>query len=449
MNTFRIGGIHPKSNKLSAGQSVQVIPPPATVVLPLSQHIGDPAAAVVAKGDKVKVGTLIGKAVGFVSANVHSPVSGTVTKVDNIIDGFGMARPAVCIQTEGDDWEPSIDRSTLLIKECNLTSAEIISKIDDAGIVGMGGAAFPCKVKLMPPPGSKAEVLIINAAECEPYLTADHALMIEKSVEILVGVTLLKKAINVQRAVIGIEDDTPDAILKLTKLATGYHGIEIVPLKKRYPQEGEKQLIDAITRRQVKSGALPVSVGAIVINVGTAFAVYEAVCKNKPLIDRIVTLTGKSVSKPSNFLVRIGTPIDVLIEAAGGQPEDTGKIIIGGPMMGKAIINTQAPVTKGCSGIVLLKKEESVRRPVHNCIRCAKCIEACPMGLEPNLLMNITERKAWKEAKNNHITDCIECGSCAYSCPANRPLYDFIRHGKLTVLTLEKEKKEKEKEKKQ
>ena len=440
MNTFRIGGIHPKSNKLSAGQPVQTLPPPETVVIPLSQHIGAPASAVVAKGDKVKVGTLIGRAEGTVSANVHSSVSGTVTKVDNVTDGFGLARPAVCIQIEGDDWEPAIDRSATLIKEYNLTSAEIISKIETAGIVGMGGAAFPCKVKLTPPPGSKAEVLIINAAECEPYLTADHALMLEKSEEILVGATLLMKAINVRRAIVGVEDDTPDVILKLTKLASGYPGIEIVTLKKRYPQGGEKQLIDAIVRRRVKSGALPVSVGVIVINVGTTYAVYEAVCKNKPLFERIVTLSGKSVAKPSNFLVRIGTPIDVLIEAAGGQPEDTGKILIGGPMMGKAIINTRAPVTKGCSGIVLLRKEESVRRPMHNCIRCAKCIEACPMGLEPCLLMNTAERKAWDEAEQNHITDCIECGSCAYSCPANRPLYDYIRHGKMTVLGMKKSK---------
>ena len=440
MNTFRIGGIHPKSNKLSAGQPVQILPPPGTVIIPLSQHIGAPASAVVAKGDKVKVGTLIGRAEGTVSANVHSSVSGTVTKVDNVTDGFGLARPAVCIQTEGDEWEPAIDRSTTLIKEHNLTSEEIISKIDAAGIVGMGGAAFPCKVKLTPPSGSKAEILIINGAECEPYLTADHALMIEKSEEILVGVTLLMKAINVQRAVIGIEDDTPDAIAQLKKFTPGYPGIEIVTLKKRYPQGGEKQLIDAIVRRQVKSGALPVSVGAIVINIGTTYAVYEAVCKNKPLFERIVTLSGKNVAKPSNFLVRIGTPIDVLIETAGGLPEDTGKILIGGPMMGKAIINTQAPVTKGCSGIVLLKKEESVRRPMHNCIRCAKCIEACPMGLEPCLLMNITERNDWEEARQNHITDCIECGSCAYSCPANRPLYDYIRHGKMTVLGMKKSK---------
>ena len=436
MRTFRIGGIHPKSNKLSAGRPVQIISPPETVVIPLDQHIGAPSSAVVAKGDKVKVGTLIGKAEGRVSANVHSSVSGTVMKVDYMTDGFGASRPAVFIQTEGDEWEPAIDRSKTLIKECNLTSTEIIGKIDDAGIVGMGGAAFPCKIKLTPPPGSKAEVLIINAVECEPYLTADHALMIEKGKEILAGTTLLMKAINVRRGVIGIENDKPDVIKQMIALASDYQGIEIIPLRRRYPQGGEKQLIDAIMRRQVKSGALPVSVGAIVINAGTAFAVYEAVCKNKPLIERVVTVTGKDVAKPSNFLVRIGTPVNVLIDAAGGLPENTGKIIIGGPMMGKAVINARTPVIKGCSGILLMKKEESVRRPMRDCIRCAKCVEACPMGLEPSLLMNVTERKIWEEAEKNDVTSCIECGSCSYICPANRPLFDYIRFGKMTVMDM-------------
>ena len=434
MLTFRIGGIHPPANKISAGQPIQVIAPPATVVIPLSQHIGAPASAVVSKGDKVKVGTLIGKSAGFISANIHSSVSGTISKVDNMIDGSGISRPAVFINVEGDEWEPTIDRSDTLKKECNLSSKEITDKIAESGIVGMGGATFPTHVKLLPPPGSKAEVLIINAAECEPYLTADHSLMIEKSEQIMIGITILMKAINVKRAIIGIESNKPDAIKLMTKLSTDYSGIEVMSLKMRYPQGSEKHLIDAIIRKQVKSGALPISAGAVVQNVGTVYAVYEAVQKNKPLIERVITVTGKSVTKPSNFNARIGTSSDILIEAAGGLPEDTAKIIAGGPMMGKAMINAYAPVMKGSSGILMMTNKESLRGQMRDCIRCAKCVSACPMGLEPCLLMNLTEYKVWDSAEKNKVTDCIECGSCSYTCPAHRPLLDYIRLGKGTVI---------------
>ncbi|MDR1097284.1 MAG: electron transport complex subunit RsxC [Tannerella sp.] len=433
MRTFRIGGIHPPANKLSAGRPIETIAVPAAVVIPLSQHIGAPAKAVVAKGDKVKVGTLIGKAEGFVSAHVHSSVSGTVAKIDTVPGDSGTARPAVYINVEGDEWETDIDRSDTLVKDCNLSSEEIIKKIETAGIVGMGGATFPTRIKLTPPPGNKAEILIINAVECEPYLTADHSLIMEKSEQILVGTVILMKSLHVSRAVIGIECNKPDAIERMTGLSAEYKGIEIMPLKTRYPQGGEKQLIDAVIRRQVKSGALPVSVGAVVQNAGTVYAVYEAVQKNKPLIERVITVTGKKVARPSNFLARIGTPVSTLIDAAGGMPEDTGKLIGGGPMMGRAMVSTAAPVMKGSSGILLLTKEESLRRPSHDCIRCAKCVGACPMGLEPSLLMNLSEYKLWDDAEKNYITDCIECGSCSYTCPANRPLLDYIRLGKSAV----------------
>ncbi|MDR1223740.1 MAG: electron transport complex subunit RsxC [Tannerella sp.] len=433
MRTFRIGGIHPPANKLSAGRPIETIAVPAAVVIPLSQHIGAPAKAVVAKGDKVKVGTLIGKAEGFVSAHVHSSVSGTVAKIDTAPGDSGTARPAVYINVEGDEWETDIDRSDTLVKDCNLSSEEIIKKIETAGIVGMGGATFPTRIKLTPPPGNKAEILIINAVECEPYLTADHSLIMEKSEQILVGTVILMKSLHVSRAVIGIECNKPDAIERMTGLSAEYKGIEIMPLKTRYPQGGEKQLIDAVIRRQVKSGALPVSVGAVVQNAGTVYAVYEAVQKNKPLIERVITVTGKKVTRPSNFRVRIGTPVSTLINAAGGMPEDTGKLIGGGPMMGRAMVGAAAPVMKGSSGILLLTKEESLRRPSHDCIRCAKCVGACPMGLEPSLLMNLSEYKLWDDAEKNYITDCIECGSCSYTCPANRPLLDYIRLGKSAV----------------
>lgn len=441
LKTFRIGGIHPPENKLSSGKKITLLPVPKQVVIPLNQHIGAPAVAVVKKGDAIKVGTLLGKAGGFVSANIHSSVSGKVNKVDNALDSSGYRRPAVYIDVEGDEWEEGIDRSDTIIKECPLSSKEIIDKITEAGIVGLGGATFPTQVKLMPPPGNKAEILLINAAECEPYLTADHTLMLEKGEEVLIGISILMKAIQVNKAVIGIENNKKDAIAHLQKLSANFAGIEILPLKVQYPQGGEKQLIDAILRRQVKSGALPISVGAVVQNIGTSYAVYEAVQKNKPLVERVVTVTGKAIANPSNLRVRIGTPISDLIEAAGGLPEDTGKIIGGGPMMGKALMNTEVPVIKGTSGILLLTKKESARKPVYNCIRCAKCVAVCPMGLQPTQLMTTTEFSNWDLAEKLHITDCVECGSCSYTCPSNRPLLDYIRLGKGKVLGIIRSRK--------
>jgi electron transport complex protein RnfC len=443
LRTFRIGGIHPPGNKLTAGKPIVALDVPKQVVIPLSQHIGAPAQALVKKGETVKVGTLLAQAGGFVSAAIHSSVSGKVTKVEEAPDLGGYRRPAVFIDVEGDEWEPSIDRSPELKADCALTGKEIIARIAEAGIVGMGGATFPTQVKLTPPPGSKAELLIINAVECEPYLTADHSLMLAKGEEIMVGTRLLMKAIGVERAVIGIENNKPDAIALFKKLAVKYPGVEIMPLKMRYPQGGEKQLIDAVMRRQVKSGALPISVGAVVQNVGTAFAVYEAVQKHKPLIERVVTVTGKSLAAPGNFLVRVGTPISVLIAAAGGLPEDTGKIISGGPMMGKAVANPEAPVTKGSSGILVLSRAEAARKPAANCIRCGKCVNGCPMGLNPTRLMTAVEFAEWDLAEKEHITDCIECGSCSFTCPANRPLLDHIRMGKGKVTGLIRARKAK------
>lgn len=442
LKTFRIGGIHPKENKFSAGQKIQLIAIPEQVTIPLAQHIGAPCQPVVKKGDKVKVGTLIGKTVGFVSANIHSSVSGTVLKVDKILDASGYKRDAVFINVEGDEWDESVNRSEELIKECNLTDKEIIDKISAAGIVGMGGATFPSHVKLMPPPGTKAEVLIINGVECEPYLTSDHQLMMEKTEEILVGISILMKAINVNRAVIGIENNKKDAISKMMASAKSYPGIEVQPLKVQYPQGGEKQLIDAVIGRQVPSGALPISVGAVVQNVGTAFAVYEAVQKNKPLVERVITITGKDVKKPCNVLSRIGVPVNKLIDHAGGLPETTGKIISGGPMMGKAVASLDIPVTKGTSGILIIPSLEAKRKQMKDCIRCTKCVNVCPMGLNPTLLMNLTEYNVWDKAEKNRITDCIECGSCSYTCPADRPLLDYIRLGKGKVMGIIRARKQ-------
>ncbi len=430
MKTFRIGGIHPPENKFSAHQAIQVAPLPKQAVIMLGQSLGAPSAVLVSKGDEVKVGTLIAKANGFVSANVHSSVSGKVAKIEEVVDASGYKRMSVLIDVEGDEWEPTIDRSADLVKDITATKEEITAKIAEAGIVGLGGATFPTHIKLSPPPGKVAEVLLINAVECEPYLTADHQLMLERPEQILTGVSILMKGIGVSRAVIGIENNKPDAIELLTKLAANYKGIEICPLKVQYPQGGEKQLIDAAIGRQVPSGTLPIEVGAVVQNVGTAYAIYEAVQKNKPLFERIISVTGKSVKKPSNFQARIGTPMSELIDLCGGLPADTGKVIGGGPMMGKALTSLNVPMTKGSSGLLIMPSFEAQRASMRNCIRCGKCVSVCPMGLQPFLLMSLAENTIWDRSEKEHVMDCIECGSCSYTCPSSRPLLDYIRLGK-------------------
>ncbi|KGN81857.1 electron transport complex subunit RsxC [Porphyromonas sp. COT-290 OH860] len=442
LRTFSLGGIHPPENKLSAGKPIQPVALPKEVIIPLGQHIGAPAVATVQKGDIVKVGTVIAKSGGFISANIHSSVSGKVTKIDSVFDASGYKRPAIFIAVDGEDtWEEGIDRSADIVRGCDLEPRAIIDKILASGIVGLGGATFPTHVKLSPPPGQTAEVLIINAVECEPYLTSDDILMMEHGEEILVGVSILMKALGVGRCVIGIENNKPKAIAHMSNIASAYSGVEVMPLKVQYPQGGEKQLIDAVLGKQIKSGALPISAGAVVQNVGTVFAVYEAVQKNKPLVERVVTVTGKKLSNPSNFLARVGTPLSVLIEAAGGLPEDTGKIIGGGPMMGKALLGADVPVTKGTSGVLILPREESVRKPMRNCIRCAKCVNVCPMGLNPAFLMRDVQYKAWDDAEKGYIVDCIECGSCSFTCPSSRPLLDYIRIGKQQVMGIIRSRK--------
>ena len=316
-----------------------------------------------------------------------------------------------------------------------LTAQELQTIVREAGIVGMGGATFPTHVKLSIPPGKKAESLIINGVECEPYLTSDHRTMLEHGEELLVGLTILMKAIAVEKAYIGIENNKPDAIAHLRRLAQGYKGIEVVPLKVKYPQGGEKQLIAAITGREVPPPpALPIDVGAVVCNASTTYAVYQAVQKHKPLIERVVTITGKGVREPKNLLTRMGTPVEALIEAAGGLPADAGKVINGGPMMGRAMVNLASPVTKGCSGITVMSGRDAQRREASQCIKCAKCVAACPMGLEPYYLSKMTQKKGWEEVEAQMITSCIECGCCQASCPSYLPLLDWVRLGKQTVM---------------
>jgi len=443
IKTFSMGGIHPNENKLTHEVPTVVAELPKQAIFPLSQHIGAPAKPIVQKGDKVKVGTLIAEAGGFVSAPIFSSVSGTVFKVDTAIDATGYRKPAIIINVEGDEWEETIDRSNkleLVENHPELTPEEIVNRIKNAGVVGMGGACFPTFIKLTPPPTAKAECVIINAVECEPYITADYRLMMERSDEILVGLELLMIGAKVTKGYIGIETNKPAAIELLSeKCAKKFGGskyqVEVVPLKQRYPQGGEKQLVDAVIQRQVPAPpAIPVNVGAIVQNVGTAFAVYEAVMKNKPLFERYTTVTGKKLANPGNFQVRMGTPMKDLIDFCGGMPEGDNKLLAGGPMMGKALTSVEVPICKGTNSVTIISDDEARRKEPQPCIRCAKCVGVCPMGLEPYLLAKLSEVKNWERAESEDITSCIECGSCHYTCPAHRPLLDNIRQGKATVM---------------
>lgn len=433
MKTFKLGGVHPEENKISANKVIEVLPLPKQACVPVTQHLGAPSTIVVEKGATVKVGQLLAKSEGFIGANTHSPFSGKVSKIDTIIDTSGYRRPAVFIDVEDDEWDESIDRSSDIKYEINLSRLEIIDRIKAMGIVGLGGATFPSHVKLMVPEGKKAMVLIINGVECEPYLTSDHRLMLEHGEEMMIGVSILMKALEVNKAIIGIENNKPDAINHLKSLCSKFNGIEICPLKVKYPQGAEKQLIKAAVNREVPSGKLPIEVGCVVNNAGTAFAVYEAVQKNKPLIERVITVTGKSVKNPCNLMARIGTSVAELIDFAGGLPEDTGKVISGGPMMGKALNVLDVPVMKGTSGILIMTQKESKRVVVQNCIRCGKCITVCPMGLEPYKLAQLSEIENYEMSESEKVLDCIECGSCQFTCPAGRSLLDYVRLGKYEV----------------
>lgn len=438
LRTFSMGGVHPEENKITADKATVAAALPKQAIFPLGQHIGAPAKPVVSRGDKVRVGTLIAEAGGFVSAPIHSSVSGTVAKVDTAVDATGYRRPAIYINVEGDEWEESIDRSDKLEKLSDhpeLTPEEIVNRIKEAGVTGMGGAGFPTFIKLCPPKDAKAECVILNGVECEPYITSDYRLMMEHADEILVGLDLLMKAAKVERGYIGIEDNKPEAIALFEEKTAADPRVEIVALEKKYPQGGEKQLVDAVTGRQVPAPpAIPVNVGAIVQNVGTAFAVYQAVMKHKPLFERYTTVTGKHVKNPGNFLVRMGTPMRELIEACGGMPEGDNKVLAGGPMMGKSVVSTDVTVCKGTNSITILTDADARRKPMQPCIRCGKCVSACPMGLEPYLLATLSAFKQWERLEAEQVTSCISCGSCQFTCPSHRPILDNILQGKGVVM---------------
>jgi len=435
LQTFKQGGIHPPENKLTCTKPIRSLPIPQTVYVPIAQHIGIPSEIVVEVKQKVEAGQMIAKSGGYVSSSIHSPVAGTVTKLDKIIDSSGYKKQCIVIRSDAAE---IADRAELPLKtEIEMDAEAILNQINSCGIVGLGGATFPSFVKLHVDPKSKIDTLLINGVECEPYLTADHSLMLAKAPEIVVGIHILLKALGIQKAIIGIEANKQDAIQKFLDICKGNQQIQVAALKVKYPQGGEKQLIKALLNREVPKGGLPHQVGVIVHNVGTIFAIYEAVQHHKPLTDRVVTVTGKKVKDPGNFWVKIGTPIKDLIDAVGGMPTDTRKILNGGPMMGKALKNLDVPVTKGTSGIVMISDTEAERETAMSCIKCARCISVCPMGLEPYLLMDLVEKNRPQITFDNDVMTCIECGSCSYICPSHRPLLDYIRYGKDLVKKLE------------
>ncbi len=444
--TFGIGGVHPNDSKISASCKIEVLPLPKTVWVSMAQHLGAPAKPVVEVGAEVKTGQVIAEPGGFISAFVHSPVTGTVKSIAPRQDlaGNWMTHIEIAVADE-EVWADGIDSSKDIVTAIPSDNAFIIDRIKSNGVVGLGGATFPTHVKLCPPPGKKADCLILNGAECEPYLTSDNRIMIERSREIVIGAALMKKVLGGCPAVIGIEENKPEAIAAMTaavsELAASsadYQGIKVQVLKKKYPQGGEKQLIAAVMKREVKSMGLPIDVGAVVQNVATSLAVYEAVQKNMPLITNTMTITGDCLGQECqhNFLFRIGMPLSYIAEYAGGVPEQAAKIVSGGPMMGKAVSNLDACTVKGSSSLLYLTEEQTARKPESNCIRCGKCADACPMGLEPFLLNKLARNGMTDELEANAVQDCIECGCCLYTCPANIPLLDIIRLAKGDVIKI-------------
>ena len=438
--TFRIGGVHPDDNKISRNCEIEVLPLPQTVYISMAQHLGAPAKPIVAVGDKVKAGQPIAEPGGFISAWVHSSVSGTVKSIAPRKDISGNYMTHIEIAVEGDEWAEGIDLSDTLVTDIPSDRAAVLAKIQACGVVGLGGATFPTHVKLNPAPGSVAECLILNGAECEPFLTSDNRIMIERSREIVVGAAIMKMVLGNCPAVIAIEENKPEAIKAMSEAVSelGYSGIEVMTLKKKYPQGGEKQLINAVMRREVKSGGLPISAGAVVQNVATSLAVYEAVQKNKPLVTNTMTITGDCLDPEAqhNYLFRIGMPLSYIAQYAGGVPEKCAKIVSGGPMMGKAISNMDACTVKGSSSLLYLSSAFTKRVEASYCIRCGKCADACPMGLEPFLLNKLAKHGRMDELEANAIQDCISCGCCQYTCPANIPLLDTINIAKGDVMRI-------------
>lgn len=429
--TFR-GGTHPPEKKeLTKDAPIESPTEPEKVIIPLSQHTGAPCKPVVSVGDVVKKGQLIGAPEGFVSAAVHSSVSGKVLSIETVQLPTGRYSQAIVIENDGqNEWTSLKDDPDYI----SLSPDEMKEKIKNAGIVGLGGAAFPTHVKLSPPKEKPIDLVILNGAECEPYLTADYRLMIERPEEIVAGLRILMKILGVKRGIIGIEENKPEAIQKMSETVKGLDGVEVITLKVKYPQGAEKMLIKATTGREVPPRGLPMDVGVVVQNIGTAFAIYEAVRFGKPLIERVVTVTGEGIKRPKNLIAKIGTPVSHLVEYCGGFSNGVSKIIAGGPMMGSALPDLNCPVTKGTSGILALRDSEVVHADNFKpCIRCGRCVDACPMGLIPSMLSILGEKGFYEEMKEYNLFDCFECGTCAFLCPSKRPIVHFVRLGKSLV----------------
>lgn len=427
------GGVHPDDSKKSTAEApIEVLSAPPTLIVPLLQHAGVEASPVVAKGDEVLKGQLLAQANGIISAPVHSPVSGKVVAVEPRIHACGSSVTAIVIENDGaEHWvekNPHAD-------PVQLDAATIRQRIQDAGIVGMGGGGFPTALKLSPPKNIAIDFLIINGCECEPYLTADHRLMVEYPEEIVLGARLMAKASGAKKIIIAVEDNKPAAYQALKSQAGA---IEVVSLPTKYPEGGEKQLIQVLTGREIPSGGLPFQAGAIVQNVATAWAVTKALRDGEPSISRVVTVTGKPIAQPKNFLVPLGTPLEYLIEAAGGFHGTVGKVVIGGPMMGGAQFDLEAPVGKTCSGVVAFGEGDSKTPPVLPCIKCARCVDVCPANLLPLRLEAYGMNKMWDEAQSYGALDCIECGCCTYICPSKRPLLQYIRLAKREIVAKQK-----------
>lgn len=432
------GGIHPLEGKeLTAEKELRIAPLFDKYIVPVRQNIGAPPTLTVKKGDAVKKGQRIAEPGGFVSVPLHSPVCGTVGDIVEITGVTGASEQAVEIIADGtDEWDTGLDP----IPDWADTEKDVLKKrILDAGIVGMGGAAFPTHVKLSPPPEKNIDTLIVNGAECEPFLTADHRLMLTRTEEALTGIAIAAKILKVSRIFVGVEDNKMDAIEKMAEAAAKFK-ITVVPLHVKYPQGAEKQLIYALTGRQVLEGGLPMDVGCVVMNIGTAAAVHDAVVLGHPLIERVTTVTGTPVVDPANYLVRIGTPIRKLLELSGGVKENPAKVIMGGPMMGFAQSNIDVPVAKNSSGVLLMAPEEIEQFEGNPCIRCSRCVKACPMNLLVPTLSTMIEAGEFTMAEHNYVMDCVECGTCAYICPAKRPLVQHFRRAKAEILAKRRKK---------